>query len=122
MLKKVSRNEQRKIRHRRVRRKVYGTPARPRLSVFRSSAQIYCQIIDDTRGHTLVAASSLDPELRDGAGGVDPKEVAHRVGELVAHRAVEKGIKEVIFDRGGYVYHGRVAALADGARSGGLVF
>lgn len=122
MLKKVSRNEQRKIRHRRVRRKVFGTPARPRLSVFRSSAHIYCQIIDDTRGHTLVAASSLDPELRHDIAGLDNKEIARRVGEVVAHRALQRGIKEVVFDRGGYRYHGRVAALADGARAGGLVF
>lgn len=122
MLRKVSRNELRGIRHRRLRRKVSGTPGRPRLSVFRSSAHIYCQIIDDTRGHTLVAASSQDPQLRPDLAGLDHKEIARRVGEMVAQRALQQGIKEVVFDRGGYVYHGRVAALADGARAGGLVF
>ncbi|MBE3597222.1 MAG: 50S ribosomal protein L18 [Hydrogenibacillus sp.] len=124
MIIKPSRNEERKIRHYRVRRKVFGLPERPRLNVFRSNKHIYAQIIDDTRGVTLVAASTLDPELRAVLKdiGTGNKEAAARVGRLIAERAKAKGIQKVVFDRGGYRYHGRVAALAEAAREGGLEF
>ncbi len=111
----------RKIRHKRIRKKVYGTPERPRLCVYKSLKYIYTQIIDDTRGVTLVSASSIEKELRNGKSG-DTVDVARRVGEMIAKRAIEKGIKKVVFDRGGYPYHGRVAAIAEGARSAGLEF
>ncbi len=115
--------ERRKRRHLRVRKKVFGTPERLRLSVFRSSKHIYGQIVDDTRGHTLVAASSLDREIREKVNGAPGKtEVAREVGRLLARRARERGITRVVFDRGGYLYHGRVRALAEGAREGGLEF
>lgn len=108
-------------RHRRVRSRVMGTPERPRLAVFRSTRHIYCQLIDDTEGRTLVAASTMETALRSGAasGKVDP---ARSVGTLVAERAKAQGVTTVAFDRGGYAYHGRIAALADGAREGGLLF
>lgn len=106
-------------RHRRVRKQVRGTAARPRLAVFRSNRHIVAQIIDDVEGRTLAAASTLEAELREGAASVD---AATRVGELVATRAREAGITTVVFDRGGNVYHGRVAAVADGARNAGLEF
>ena len=109
-------------RHARVRRKVFGTAERPRLSVFRSLHHIYAQVIDDTRGETLAAASSLESELRSNGGGQGKSEVSRRVGELVAERAKQNGIDSVVFDRGGYKYHGRVKALAEAAREGGLVF
>jgi large subunit ribosomal protein L18 len=110
----------RSIRHRRVRKSVVGTTARPRLSVFRSNKQIYAQIIDDSAGHTLAAASSL--ELNGAGDGEGKTPAANAVGEAIAKKAVESGIKQVVFDRGGYKYHGRLKALADGARSGGLEF
>ncbi|MCD6267668.1 MAG: 50S ribosomal protein L18 [Thermotogaceae bacterium] len=122
MIKKESKNERRLRRHRRVRKKVFGTPERPRLCVFRSNKHIYAQIIDDTIGHTLVSASTLDPELREKLQKTWNKEAAREVGKLIAKRALEKGIKKVVFDRGGYKYHGRVKELAEGAREGGLVF
>ncbi|MBE3563257.1 50S ribosomal protein L18 [Hydrogenibacillus sp. N12] len=124
MIVKPSRNERRKIRHYRIRRKVFGTPERPRLSVFRSNKHIYAQIIDDTRGVTLASASTLDPELREAlkAIGTGNVQAAAKVGELIAKRAKAKGIDKVVFDRGGYRYHGRVAALAEAARQGGLDF
>ncbi|HDG61862.1 MAG: 50S ribosomal protein L18 [Thermotogae bacterium] len=122
MIKKESKNERRLRRHRRVRKKVFGTPERPRLCVFRSNKHIYAQIIDDTIGHTLVSASTLDPELREKLQKTWNKEAAREVGKLIARRALEKGIKKVVFDRGGYKYHGRVKELAEGAREGGLVF
>jgi large subunit ribosomal protein L18 len=104
----------------RVRKSVIGTDARPRLNVFRSSRHIYAQIINDTTGHTLVSASTLGPELKGiSAGGV---EAAKAVGKLVAERALAKGLSKVVFDRGGYLYHGRVAALAEAARAAGLEF
>ncbi len=109
-------------RHRRVRAKIFGTPERPRLNVFRSLGHIYAQIIDDTVGHTLVAASTIDRELRDQVAGKSKTEAARMVGELVAKRAQAQGIKKVIFDRGGYKFHGRVKALADAAREAGLDF
>ncbi|KAF2960419.1 MULTISPECIES: 50S ribosomal protein L18 [unclassified Thermotoga] len=122
MIKKESKKEQRLRRHRRVRKKVFGTPERPRLCVFRSNKHIYAQIIDDTIGHTLVSASTLDPELREKLQKTWNIEAAKEVGLLLGKRALEKGIKKVVFDRGGYKYHGRVKALADGAREAGLEF
>lgn len=112
----------RQRRHQRVRKKVFGTTARPRLSVFRSLRHIYAQIVDDSQGHTLAAASTLDPGLRQSLDGLEKAEQARRVGQLVARRALEQGIKQVVFDRGGFLYHGRVKALAEGAREGGLEF
>ena len=120
MFKKVDRTMSRERRHLRVRKKVSGTPVRPRLSVFRSEKNIYAQIIDDVNAVTLVAASSLDKDFSTKAGS--NKEAAKLVGELVAKRAIEKGITEVVFDRGGYIYHGRVQELAEGAREAGLKF
>ncbi|GHU87054.1 50S ribosomal protein L18 [Clostridia bacterium] len=110
---------QRRHRHKRVRGKIKGTAGRPRLNVFRSLTNIYAQIIDDVSGKTLVAASSLDKGF-EGKGG--NAEAAAKVGKLLAEKAVKAGISDVIFDRGGYLYHGRVKALADGAREGGLKF
>lgn len=118
MLKITDRNAERMRRHKRVRRVVSGTPDCPRLNVFRSNAHIYAQVIDDTKGTTLVAASSLELKLENG-GNV---EAAKKVGEAVAKKCLEAGIEAVRFDRGGYVYHGRVQALADAAREAGLKF
>lgn len=122
MILKEDRNKARKKRHLRVRKKVHGTSERPRLNVFRSNKHIYAQIIDDDRGHTLCAASTLDPEVRQRIDKGSTVEAARVVGEVLAKRALAKGITKVVFDRGGYLYHGRVAALADGARAGGLQF
>jgi large subunit ribosomal protein L18 len=113
----------RKRRHVRVRAKVSGTPQRPRLNVFRSSAHIYAQVIDDTAGHTLVAASDLEAALRERAGeGATKVARAKLVGQLVGERAKEAGITSVVFDRGGFLYHGRIKAVAEGAREAGLDF
>lgn len=120
MITKRSRNEMRLIRHRRLRRKISGTPERPRLAVFRSLNHIYAQMIDDTVGHTVVSASTLDKELREKLNSTKDIEAAKAVGELIAKRALEKGIKEVVFDRGGHKFHGRVKALAEAARNAGL--
>ena len=109
-------------RHMRVRRNLAGTAARPRLNVFRSSSGIYAQIIDDAAGHTLASASSVDKELRERVKGMKKSEQARLVGQTVAERARSKGITTVVFDRGGFKYIGRVKALADGAREGGLQF
>ena len=122
MLKKADKNAKRLQRHKRVRRKVFGTPQRPRLCVFRSSNNIYAQIIDDTNRVTLVAASSLDEAVKGAVNHTGNKEAAKLVGQLVAKKAVEKGITEVVFDRGGYLYHGRVQVLAEAAREAGLKF
>ncbi|KAB3528875.1 50S ribosomal protein L18 [Alkaliphilus serpentinus] len=122
MFKKVSKNLTRLKRHRRVRSKVHGTSERPRLNVYRSLTNIYAQIIDDVAGHTLVAASSLDNEVKGKVANGGNQEAAKLVGELVAKRALEKGIETVTFDRGGYIYHGRVKSLAEGAREAGLKF
>ena len=122
MIKKQPRNELRKRRHRRVRSKISGTPERPRLNVFRSSRHIYAQVIDDQDGRTLVAVSSLDPTLKEELAGGANRDAAKKVGEALAERALDKGITEVVFDRGGYLFHGRVKALADGAREKGLKF
>ena len=117
-----TRSGRRLVRHARVRRKVVGTAERPRLAVFRSLGHVYAQIIDDVQGETLVAGSSLDGEIRAGKNGKSKTDVAKTVGAMVGKRASEAGITAVVFDRGGYKYHGRVKALADGAREGGLVF
>lgn len=114
--------ELRERRRKRIRKKVFGTPQRPRLCVFRSLNHIYAQIIDDTKGHTLVAASTLDKELRQLPGHKGNKEFAKKVGELIAERALKLGITKVVFDRAGYKYHGCVKALADAARQKGLQF
>lgn len=120
MIKKVSRNDVRKSRHARVREKISGTASVPRLNVFRSNGNIFAQIIDDEKGITLVSASSIDKELKLENGG--NIEAATKVGELLAKRAKDAKVKEVVFDRGGYLYHGRVKALADAARENGLEF
>jgi large subunit ribosomal protein L18 len=112
----------RKRRHMRVRAKVIGTNARPRLCVFRSLKNIHAQVIDDSTGHTLVSASSLDADMKDKIPGKKKTEIAEQVGSLVAKRALDKGIKKLAFDRGGYKYHGRIKALAEAARKTGLDF
>ncbi len=117
-----NRSEARLRRHLRVRKKIHGTPQRPRLSVFRSLSQIYAQVIDDTAGHTLVSASTIDSELRARMKGLKKSEQARLVGQVLAERARQKGIRTVVFDRGGFKYAGRVKALAEGAREGGLEF
>ena len=122
MFKKRDRNEVRVIRHARVRKKISGTPDMPRLSVYRSNKSIYAQIIDDTKRVTLVSASTLDPQIKGQLDEVDKKGAAKLVGKLVGERALNAGIKTVVFDRGGYVYTGRVAELAAGAREAGLNF
>lgn len=122
MIKRQDRNEMRKHRHRRVRRRVFGTAERPRLSVYRSLNQIYAQLIDDTTARTLLTVSSIDPELRKQLSNGGNVEAARRVGETLGARAKALGVTSVVFDRGGYLYHGRVAALADGARASGLEF
>ena len=122
MIKRPDTNAQRLKRHKRVRAKLSGTPERPRLNVFRSEKNIYAQVIDDVAGRTLCAASTLDPEFRATGKVGSNKEAAEFVGELIAKRALEKGVTEVTFDRGGRIYHGRVKALADGARNAGLKF
>ena len=119
MIRKTDKKAMRLHRHVRVRGKISGTPNRPRLNVFRSNANIYAQIIDDVNGVTLVSASTVEKSFEGATGNA---EAAKKVGQLVAERALAKGIDTVVFDRGGYVYHGRVAALAEGAREGGLEF
>ena len=119
MIKRPNTNAQRLKRHKRVRGKISGTPEMPRLNVFRSEANIYAQVIDDVNGVTLAAASSLDKAIEGYGGNIA---AATAVCKLVAERALAKGIENVVFDRGGYLYHGRVQALADGAREGGLKF
>lgn len=115
-----SRSEARYRRHLRVRKNIAGTPERPRLNVFRSLAEIYAQVIDDEAGQTLVSASSVDRELREKITGLNKTDQARQVGILLAERAKAKGLVAMVFDRGGYRYSGRVKALADGAREGGL--
>lgn len=119
MVNKADKNVARLHRHRRVRGKISGTAQCPRLDVFRSTNHIYAQLIDDVKGVTLAAASTLDKEIAGNGGN---KEAAKKVGLLIAKRAADKGITEVVFDRGGYIYHGRVKELAEGAREGGLKF
>ena len=112
----------RQRRHRRVRKRIAGTGERPRLNVFRSLQHIYAQVIDDDQGHTLAAASTLDPELRETLNGLTKIEQAKTVGKLLGERALGRGVRQVVFDRGGYRYHGRVKALAEGSREAGLEF
>ena len=119
MVSKFNKNAMRLKRHVRVRGKISGTPERPRLNVFRSNANIYAQIIDDVNGVTLVSANTLEKEFEGATGNC---EAAKKVGAVLAERAKAKGINAVVFDRGGYIFHGRVAALAEGAREGGLKF
>jgi large subunit ribosomal protein L18 len=119
---KKTRNEARLRRHQRVRKNIFGTPDRPRMNVFRSSSEIYVQIIDDFQGHTLASASSIDAELRPEMEGLSNIEKAQKVGNAIAERAKEAGINQVVFDRGGYKYIGRVKAMAEAAREGGLEF
>ncbi len=122
MISKIDKNADRLKRHERVRRKISGTPERPRLSVFRSLSHIYAQIIDDVKGVTLVSCSTLDKEVKESVKDLTKKEAAKVVGTEIAKRALEKGITEVVFDRGGYIYTGRVECVADGAREAGLKF
>jgi large subunit ribosomal protein L18 len=119
---KQDKNKVRKKRHLRVRKKVSGTAQTPRLSVYRSSNHIYAQLIDDVAGVTLASASTLDAELKGQIGHGGNQEAAAKVGALIAKRGLEKGITEVVFDRGGYLYHGRIKALAEAAREAGLQF
>jgi large subunit ribosomal protein L18 len=119
---KISRKDARIRRHARVRKHMEGNPNVPRLNVFRSTAEIYAQLIDDEAGHTIAAASSIDHEMREKLSGLKKTEQARLVGKLVAERAKAKGIETVVFDRGGFQYMGRVKALADGAREAGLKF
>ena len=119
MVSKVNKNAMRLKRHVRVRGKISGTPERPRLNVFRSNANIYAQIIDDVNGVTLVSANTLEKDFEGATGNI---EAAKKVGAVLAERAKAKGIEQVVFDRGGYIFHGRVAALAEGAREAGLKF
>ena len=122
MITKENRNISRKRRHLRVRKKIFGTAERPRLNVFRSGKHIYAQIIDDLKGVTLVSASTVDKQLRGEITNGGNVEAARKVGEAIAKRAQQNGITKVVFDRGGYLYHGRVKALADAAREAGLEF
>jgi large subunit ribosomal protein L18 len=122
MVIKLNPNQARKKRHARVRSKISGTAEKPRLCVFRSLNHIYVQVIDDISGHTLAAASSKDAEIAANTEGKNKKEIAELVGTLVAQRATGNGIKTVVFDRGGYQYHGRIQTLADAARKSGLEF
>lgn len=119
MITKKDKNIGRIMRHKRIRGKISGTPERPRLAVYRSNSNIYAQIIDDAAGKTLVSANSIEKDF-EGSGG--NKAAARKVGNLIAKRAIENGIEKVVFDRGGYIYHGRVQELAEGAREGGLKF
>ena len=122
LIKKASANTARKIRHIRLRKKIQGNKEKPRLCVFRSSKHIYAQIIDDSIGRTLVSASTLDAEFKSTGNYGGNITAAKAVGDLIAKRAIDAGITTIVFDRGGYLYHGRVAALADAARAGGLQF
>lgn len=122
MIKKIDRNKNRQKRHYKMRNKIQGTPERPRLNVFRSSSNIFVQVIDDTKGLTIAAASTLDKDIKEKVNGLNKTEAAKIVGQEIAKKSIEKGIEAVVFDRGGYLYHGRVKSLADGARESGLKF
>lgn len=122
MLKKIDKNQKRLQRHYSIRNKITGTPERPRLNIFKSSKHIYAQVIDDATGTTLASASTQDKELKVQVAELTKKEAAKLVGKTVGERAKEKGINSVVFDRGGYLYHGRVQLLAEGARESGLEF
>jgi large subunit ribosomal protein L18 len=122
MIKKINKNQDRQKRHKRVRGKVKGTAETPRLSVYRTLNHIYAQIIDDVKGNTIVTASTLDKEIKGSLAEMDKKAQAYEVGKLIAKKAAKKKITTIVFDRGGYLYTGRVQSLADGAREGGLTF
>lgn len=122
MLKKIDKNQRRLGRHYSIRNKITGTPERPRLNIYKSSKHIYAQVIDDATGTTLASASTLDKDLRDQVAELTKSDAAKLIGKAVGERAKNKGVKSVIFDRGGYLYHGRVKLLADGARESGLEF
>lgn len=122
MFKKVDKNANRIARHQRVRKTVKGTPERPRLNVYRSTSNIYVQIVDDINRITLVSASTIDKEIKGTLSSASNKDAARKVGELAAKRALEKGIDTVVFDRGGYIYHGRIQELANALREAGLKF
>jgi large subunit ribosomal protein L18 len=122
MFTKKNTEEARQKRHRRIRSRLQGTPERPRLAVYRSLKHMYAQVIDDSRGHTLASASTVDPALRGELASLSKTEEAVRVGRLIAERAKAAGVSQVVFDRAGYLYHGRVQKLADAAREGGLTF
>ena len=122
MVRKESRAKVRANKHRRLRNRISGTPARPRLAVFRSNNHMYAQVIDDTAGITLVSACTLEKDVKEGLEKTNHIDAAKQVGTVVAKRALEKGITTVVFDRGGYIYHGKVQALADAAREAGLTF
>ncbi len=122
MKKEIDKNSQRLIRHARIRRKISGTSLRPRLSVYRSTNEIYCQVIDDEQQVTLVSANSKEKELASALNGKTKSEQARLIGETIAKRALEKNIENVVFDRGGYIYTGRIKQVAEGARESGLKF
>ncbi len=122
MRRKRDMENNRQRRKRRIRKKVFGTPQRPRLSVYKSNAQIYAQLIDDLDGHTVASAGSNDSEKREELSELEKEEQAYKVGQMLAERAQEKGIDKAVFDRNGFIYHGRVAAVAEGAREAGLQF
>ena len=122
MVSKVNRSEVRVNKHRRLRSRLSGTPERPRLAVFRSNNHMYAQVIDDVAGNTIVSASTLQSEVKEGLEKTNNVEAAAKLGEVIAKKALDNGINEVVFDRGGYIYHGRVAALAEAAREAGLKF
>ncbi len=122
MIKKQNRKAIREKKHARLRNHISGTAARPRLAVYRSNKHIFAQIIDDEAGNTIVSAGTVEKEIKDAVEYTDTVEAAEKVGEIIGQRAADKGIKEVVFDRGGYIYQGKVAALADAARKAGLEF
>ncbi|MGM0555970.1 MAG: 50S ribosomal protein L18 [Myxococcota bacterium] len=122
MLKKTKLKDKRFRRKRSIRKKIFGTPERPRLTVYRSNQHIYAQLVDDIAGHTLASASTVDSEARDELADLEKVEQAEAVGKLIAERAKEQGVEKVVFDRNGFIYHGRIAAIADGAREAGLKF
>ncbi len=122
MIKKADRRQLRLMRHKRLRKKIFGTPERPRLAVFKSEKHIYAQIIDDTTARTLVAASTVEKDIKERVKKTWNIEAAKEIGKVIAQRALEKGYKNVVFDRGGHKYHGRIKALADAAREAGLEF
>lgn len=122
MIKKQSRSEVRKKKHLKVRKRLSGTPERPRMAVFRSNNHMYVQVIDDIAGHTLVSASTLQGEVKEGLEKTNNIDAAAKLGSVIAKKALDKGIKTVVFDRGGYIYHGKVKALAEAAREAGLEF
>ena len=122
MVSKVNRSDVRRNKHRRLRSRLSGTPERPRLAVFRSNNHMYAQVIDDVAGNTIVSASTLQSDVKEGLEKTNNVEAAAKLGEVIAKKALDNGIKEVVFDRGGYIYQGKVKALADAAREAGLQF